>query len=157
MSLAIGEFVGSVMDTIMLFEPEVNQTVITTPSIGIDYAIRINASPNDGLQCFSGTVRDNLCVYMPSTLQDTKNWRFSVGSAPALSFDTPGSEIGFIDFDLSPERGESFAIFTNATSDQLQIAIDGISVQPGQLSDFLGVQIEGKVPYEFSKFGLRNP
>lgn len=156
MFLTLGEFVGSMMDTIMLFESEVNQTVITAPSVGINYAIWINASPNNGLQGFSGTVRDNLCVYMTSTLQDTENWRFSVGSTPALSFDTPGSEIGFIDLDLSPERGESFTIFTNSTSEQLQIAIDSVSVQPGQLGDFLGVQIEGKVPYEFSKFGLRN-
>ena len=147
MFLSLGEFVGSMMDTIMLFEPEVNQTVITAPSIGINYAIWINASPNNGLQGFSGTVRDNLCVYMTSTLQDTENWRFSVGSAPVLSFDTPGSEIGFIDLDLSTKRGESHAIFANSNSEQLQVAIDCISVQPGQLSDFLGVKIERKKPY----------
>jgi hypothetical protein len=156
MSFPIGEFVGSMVDTIMLFEAKVNQTAVTTPRVRMDYAIRINASTNNGLQCFPGAVRDNLCVYMTATLQDTENWRLSVGSTAALSFDALGSEIGFVDLDFSPERGRNFAIFGDSFSDQLQVAIDRISIQSGQESDFLCVQIEDKVPHKFSKFGLRN-
>ncbi len=107
MSLSVGEFVGSMMDTIMLFEPEVNQTAVTTPSIRMDYTIRINASPDNGLQCFSGTVRNNLSVHMAAALQDTENWGFSVSSPASFPLNTLGSEIGFVDLDFSPKRGKA--------------------------------------------------
>ena len=60
MSLSIGEFVGSMMDTIMLFVPKVNQTAVPAPRVRMNYAIRINASTNNGLQCFSGAIGDDL-------------------------------------------------------------------------------------------------
>jgi hypothetical protein len=45
---AIGKFVLSVFDSIMLFVPEINQTIIGFESIGIDNRFFINFFPDDG-------------------------------------------------------------------------------------------------------------
>lgn len=116
---SIGEFVGSMMDTIMLFVPKVNQTAVPTPRVRMGYAIRINASTNNGLQCFSGTIGDDFCVNMTTALQDPENWCFSVGSTASLSLDTLGSEVGLVNLNFTLERRKSLAIFSDSFSHQL--------------------------------------
>lgn len=50
------------VDTIMLFISQVNQTAVTTPGVGMNNAIRLYSAADNGLQGLSGTVRQDLCV-----------------------------------------------------------------------------------------------
>jgi hypothetical protein len=104
-SLSLGEFVVSMVDTVMLLVPEVNQTAVTTPRVRMDYAIRIDPAANDGKQCFPGAVRNDLWVNVSASLKDFENRCLSVGSAASLSLNTSGSEVGFVDLDFASERG----------------------------------------------------
>jgi hypothetical protein len=36
----------------------------------------------------------------------------------------------------------------------LHVAVDGVSIEPRQSSNFMSVQIEGKVPHKLPEFGL---
>ena len=45
-----GELITAVMDAKMLFVSQVNQAVISTPSIGVYNALDVHLSANDGLE-----------------------------------------------------------------------------------------------------------
>ena len=49
MTLTINKLISSVVYSIMLFVTQVYKTIIATPSIRMDDAIRINPAPYDGL------------------------------------------------------------------------------------------------------------
>ena len=49
MFLANTEFILSMVHTIVLFIAQVNQAAVTAPAIGVDDAIRIYFTSNDGL------------------------------------------------------------------------------------------------------------
>jgi hypothetical protein len=36
----------------------------------------------------------------------------------------------------------------------MQVAVDRVSIQPGEDGHFMSVQIEGKVPHQLPEFGL---
>ena len=50
MPLTIGKLVIAMVDTIMLFVSQVNQTTVTAPGIGVNNALRLHLTADNGLQ-----------------------------------------------------------------------------------------------------------
>ena len=94
----------------------------------MDHAVRIDSAPNDGLQCLSGTIRHDLGIDAASSLEDSKDRSFAIGAPAPFAFDALGAEVGFVDFDLSLDRRGLFTELGDSFPDQLQVAVDGVSV-----------------------------
>jgi len=93
MPLTIGKLVIAMVDTIMLFVSQVNQTTVSAPGIGMNNAVRLHLAADNGLQGLSGAVSNDLCVNLAATLKDAKNGGFTISTAATFSFYTPGPEV----------------------------------------------------------------
>jgi len=144
MVAASSELILAMMDTKMLFVTQVNQAVISSPSVGVDYALHIHLSSNDGLQSSLGAIRHDFGVDFATSLQNAKDRSFSRRSSSSPSPDSSGAEIRFINFNLPFEGGLFLTQFGNSLPDQREVTVNCVPVKTGESSDFGGIQIKGE-------------
>ena len=66
MSEAFDEPVVAVIDPKVLFQAEVNPPIVASPAVGVDEAVRIHFTPNNGLQRGFENIRDNFGIDIAS-------------------------------------------------------------------------------------------
>ena len=81
MRLSIDEFIGSMLNPKVIFISQVNESIITSPSISVDDTFRIYASPDNLLQSGSPAIWDDFSVDLSVSFEDTQNDCFSRGSS----------------------------------------------------------------------------
>ncbi len=77
MSSTVGKLIGSVVDSTMLCISQINQGIIASPGIRMDYAVRGNSATRSRLQRGFRAIRNDLSVDFASSLQDAKHWSSS--------------------------------------------------------------------------------
>ena len=140
------KFVLPVIDPEMLSIADIDQTIVSTPAIRVDDAVERDTSPDNALQRGFAAVRDDFCIHRAIAFEDPEDGCFAERPAPSLAFDTPGAEVGFVDFDLTGKRRLGLAIFCNTYTNASQIAVNCISVEASDRGDLSGIQIERKEP-----------
>ena len=128
MSSAVCKFILSMVDTIMLFVAQVNQTAVAAPVIRVDDAVGIHPTADNGQQRPSGAIRDDLGIDTAASLEDPKHGGLARGIPAPFPFDAPDAEEGFVDFDLAFKRRGAFAKFGEPLSDQVQVSVNRVSV-----------------------------
>ena len=115
---ALHKLVLTMMNSKMLGVSNINQTIITTPSIGVDDSIKRAATAHNGLQSALFALRHNLGVDAAISLEDAEDDSLAAGSATTLATHAPRAEVRLIHFDLARCKGGcAFAFFPNALSD----------------------------------------
>ena len=142
---SLGELVTAMVDAKMLFVPQVNQAVVSTPAIGVYDALDVHLSSNDGLQSGLSAIGYDFGVDSASPLQDAKDRRFPRCAPSSPSPYTPCAKVGFINFNLPFEWGLLLAQLSNSMPNQSEVAVNCVAVKTGQGSDFGGIQIKGEV------------
>ena len=120
----ISKFILSMIDAKMLSIPNIHESIVATPTIGVDHAFQRDTAPDDGLQRGFGAIRHNFCVDFSVALENTKDDCFARSAPASFSFNPPGSKKTFIDFNFSGKRRLCFAKFSDAFSYSTQIAVD---------------------------------
>ena len=146
MGAAPDEFVLPVIDPEMLSIADIDQTIVSTPAIRVDDAIESDTSPDNALQRGFAAVRDDFCINRAIAFEDTEDGCFAERPAPSLALDAPGTEVGFVDFDLTGKRRLGLAIFCDTDANASQITVDCIPVEASDRGDLSGIQIERKEP-----------
>ena len=93
MALTIGKLVIAMVNTIMFFVSQVNQTTVTAPGIRMNNALRLHLAADNGLQGLSGAVRNDLGINLAATLKDSEDGGFTISSTATFPFYTPCSEV----------------------------------------------------------------
>ncbi len=88
--------------------------------------------------------------------QKTEDRCFLPCSSASLATHTSWTEVTFIHFNLSFEDGFMLTLFCNACTDQLEISMHGIGIQPCQLHHFDRLQIDAEILQKIFEFLLRN-
>src|SRR5512136_1387833 len=78
MSLAPGKFIAAMIDSKVFAVTYINQTVIATPPIGIDDALRDNFTAYNGLQRGFGAIGNDLSINLSVPFEDTEDDGFTV-------------------------------------------------------------------------------
>ena len=89
-----GELVLAMMDAIMLFVTQVHQAVVASPAVGVNHALGVHFSSDDGLQSGLGAIRYDLGVDSATPLQDAEDRSFAISATTPFSFYPPCSEAG---------------------------------------------------------------
>jgi len=137
-----GKLVVTVVDPKILFVAQVNQAIVSSPAVGVYDALHVHLSPNDGLQSGLGAIRHDFGVDSATALQDSKDRCFSVCSPSAPSPDAPGTEVGFVNFDLSFKGRLLLTQLGDSLLYQCEVAVNSVPVETSELSDFGGIQIK---------------
>lgn len=150
------EFTESVTYSEVVFVPEIHESVVAPPGVGMDDGVQRDSTANHPLERLFLRIWDDLGVDMAIALEDPEDDRLPSGSSSAFAFDAPGTEVGFIDFHFSTVRGIPLAGCGDVLPNKLQISMHRVLVETRELHDFPCLQIEGEVPQELTKLGLRN-
>ena len=139
----------------MFIVPNVHQSVIALPAVGMDNALRGNLAPDDGLERFGRAVRDQLGVHRAIALIDAENRLLERAPAPFTRTGPPAN----------PSRAKEAFINLNHTnylffSKELmcmnqcpecqKIPIHGFSIALQEQSCFGRVNVDAKAFNNFS-------
>ena len=92
------EFALVMPDTIMLVVPNIHQTIVTAPSIVVDYAFEIYITSNNALKRLFTSIRNDLRIDSALAFKDTKHNRFTRSIPTSFAGDPSGSKIDKIEF-----------------------------------------------------------
>ena len=101
MALTIGKLVTAMVETIMLFVSQVNQTTVSAPGIGVNNALRLHLAAGNGLQGLSSTVGNDLGIDLAATLKNAENRGF------AINFRVVSSCYNYVNGKYSPDAAET--------------------------------------------------
>ena len=139
----------------MFLKAEIDQAVVSDPSVGVNDGIETYLTPYNSLQSASLAVRNDFRINPVTSLVNAKDDRLAAGSASTLSGDSPAAEIRFVELDNSGLKGcVAFAFSKQPNSYLLKNYIHAFSCYTGQLASLCRSQIHRKVTYYLTKFLL---
>ena len=100
MNSIFGELIFSVIDAHVFFESQVHQSIVPSPAIGMDHALKIYTAADNGLQRDLPTIRHDLGVDFAVAFEDDKNNGLTESAASSPAFDPFGPKKAFIDLDF---------------------------------------------------------
>lgn len=142
MTLAVDEFILSMIDPKMLFVSKIDESVIPSPPIRVDDGFKIDTTSNNPLQRGSSAIWNDLSIHFPIAFEDAKNNSFTESSSASFAFNSPSAKEAFVNFNLSRERRLSLTELGNSLSDFCEISVDGVPVKTGDFCNLRGVQIQ---------------
>ncbi len=132
----------------------INQTVITTPPIGMDDAVGVDFASNNGLQRGFGSIGHDFCVNAVTSLEQTEHNGFAACAAPSFASNSLGAKVGLIGLKLVLKWRLSAAVLRHAQTNAL---IDGVGASDRQASEFSRIcsrQIHGKKANKLPELGF---
>ena len=138
------KLISPMTDPIMLLVSKIHKPFISLPTIRVDNALLVDSPLNNSPESASFDVRNDLGENFAISFVDSKNNRFSSRSTTSVTFDTPSSEIAFIDFNLPTERRFSLAERDYSHANFCEISVYSIPVQTSYFGNLRSSQIEGE-------------
>jgi hypothetical protein len=92
MGLVSNEFIVAMIDSEVLAITDIDETIIAAPAVRVNHTLRLDLSPDDGLQRGFGTIRDDFGIDFPVAFEDAEDNRFTIGAAPSFSFNAQCSK-----------------------------------------------------------------
>ena len=133
MPLTTGKLIVTMVNPEVLIKADIDQSVIATPSIGMDYGIGRYMPTNNGLQCRFRAIWNNLCINFALALKHTKDNCFAISAPPPFTPDSLGTKVRFINFYRTLQRGFKLAILSNSLSYFKINGVDGSDRNTDQL------------------------
>src|ERR1700749_63538 len=154
---ALHKLILTMIDPIMLRVPDINQSVVTAPTVRVDGGVNRASTANNGLQSRLFTVRDNLGINAAVTFEDAEDYCLATSSAASLATNTASAEVRLINFDFAVgERRGALAFFSDALTDFEKDRGDATARESDQFGCMSGRQIKREVAKELAHFTLRN-
>ena len=154
---ALHELVLTMTDSKMLGVPDINQAVVTAPTVAVDDRVERDATTHNGLQSALFAVRHDLGVNASGSFEDAEDDGLARGPATSLASHATSAEVTFIYFDLARGEGRStLAFFGDALSDFEKDHSDTLACQAGKFGCLTGRQIERKTAHELTEFTFAN-
>jgi hypothetical protein len=140
------------IDSQMFRITDINESVVTAPTIGMNHRIETNFPTDNSLQGFFLHLRDDLGINFSVAFVNSKDDRFAAGAA-----NTSGAEVRLINFDFASRKWRSAFGFWRDSVSNFQINLfDRFIGQTTKLSGFISSQIKGKKLDNLTSFSLTN-
>lgn len=101
MVVSIGKFILAMLDSIMLFVPVINKSVVGFETIGVNDCISVGFAFNNWHQLTHRAVFDDLGINLIASFEHPENGYFAFSSSPSDPANTTRPEVALIEFDLS--------------------------------------------------------
>src|SRR5437868_4938336 len=93
------ELVFTMVDSEVLRVPDIHQSVIAAPAVGLNDGVNRDSTANNGLKCALFTVRDNLGINAAVTFEDAEDNGLATSSSASLSTHSASAEVTLVNFD----------------------------------------------------------
>ena len=98
---AFDELVVAMIDPKVLLQTQINPSIVASSAIGVNDAVRIHFTPNNGLQRGFGSIGDDFGINAIGTFEQTKDDGFTACATSAFAPDAFGAKVGFISLNLT--------------------------------------------------------
>jgi len=156
MAVASSKLVFSMMDSEVFGVADIDQTLVASPAITMDDAVDRDMPPNNLLQRGFSGIRDNLRIDPAIALEDAEDDGFRPSATTAFTPNSPRTEVGFVDFDLSCEGAVARTLINQASTDSLVDRVDRTDAESTQIGGLRGRKIKGEEAQNLPEFALRN-
>ena len=146
----IGKLIVTMVNPGVLIKADIDQSVIATPSIEMDYGIGRYFPTNNGLQA----IWNNLCINFALALKHAKGNCFAISTAPSFTPDSLGTKVRLINFSRTLQRRFKLANLDNSLSYFKINGVDGSDRNTGQLGCASSSEILRKTQNELPKFSF---
>lgn len=116
----------------MFLVSQIDEPVITSPTIGMNDAFKVYTSTYDALESGSGAIRNDLRIDVIIAFEQVENNGFSACSTASDAPDPASAEVAFINLDFPFDGRLRLAITGNSFPESRHIPVDGVSVNTGQ-------------------------
>lgn len=151
-----GKFVLAMMDSEMLVKTQVDQSMISSPAIGVNEAFWIRFSTNDGLKDSLARIRNNFGIDPVTSLQKTENDCFTASASSSLASNPMRPKIRFVRLQGSGQRRLLFTGLRKTLTNAKEDRIDGSDRKPCKYRGFSGRQIHCEASHKMPKLRLGN-
>jgi hypothetical protein len=138
----------------VLFNSYIDQTIVATPSVGVNDVFGGNFAEDKSLQHGFTDVWDDLCVHAATALEQFKYDCFSPSSATSFAANALSSEVGLISLKLALKRELSRTKLRHARTNALEDGVDTDNRQTSKLRNIRGSLINSKEANKLSKLGF---
>jgi len=111
------KFTLPVVDTKMLLVVQVDQAIITTPAVGVNNALYVGLTSNNGLQRNGFGIRNDFGVYFPIALENTENDGFPTSAPATFSLDPTRAKVNFVCLKLTSFREIGLCLLKNTNAE----------------------------------------
>ena len=154
MGLVFNELILSMIDSQVLSIADIYKAVIASPAIGVDDAVQFDLPPNSLLQRGLRAIGDYLGVHAAIAFEDAEDDCFPVSASSPFAFYAPGSKERFIYFNLPAEGRTRVAKGSQAYPDSMNVTVDCVAAQAGQIGELRGVEVNRKQAHQLPEFTL---
>jgi hypothetical protein len=155
-SRAARELIAVVPHAVVLLVAHVHDAVVRAKAIGMNGRRQLDFAANNRLQTGFLAVRHDFGIDPPVSFVDAEDDGFTARAAPTFAADAARAEVRLVEFDLAGERRLALAMRGDGLTNQRQVAVNRVPVQPGQRGALRGSQIECKELQELPEFSTRN-
>ena len=110
----------------------------------MDDAVDRDRPLNNLLQPRFLLIRGNFCIDPAVAFEDTEDNCFRSGASTSFTLNSPGHEVGFVDFDLSSEGPVEAAFIDQPSADSLIDRVDRADAEPTLIGILRGWEIKCK-------------
>lgn len=133
MGAAFGEGL-LLVDAHMLVVADIDQAIVSRPTVGADDALRVDPAANDGPQSVLGAIRHDFSINLPLPLEDAENGLFEGSPAPqawqGASPNPAGTKVAFINLHHSSKRtAPVHSLQSNQEPEALVKGVHGLPVE----------------------------
>ena len=115
--VSIGKFIFSMIDTKMFSISDIDESIVTTPSVILDDAFHGDTTSDDSLQRSFGAVRDNFSIDFAIAFKNAKDDGFARSTLASFSFKYTAKK-NLVSFNFSRKRRLGFTKFCDALSNR---------------------------------------
>lgn len=144
------------MHSKVLVKADIDQSIVTSPTIGMDHCARIDVTTDNGLQCSFRAVWYDFGVDFVTSLQKTKHNGLAISSPTAFATYTMGAKVRFINFYRTLQGRFQFAGLSNPPANFQKDIVYRSYRNTCQFSSTCSRQIKGKTAYKLPEFRLAN-
>jgi hypothetical protein len=148
------KLIVAVVDPKVLVKANIHQTIVATPTIGVDDTQRIGFASDNRLQGTLRSIGNNLRVHLITPFQQSKDNGFTTRTTTTFTTHAAWTKVRLIRLQLATQwrslQTPHSHTFTNAKVD----TVDASQRHAAQCGAFSGSQIQGKMFNNLAKLGF---
>jgi len=138
------KFVFTVMDSEMEFVSDIDEPIVSFPTICVDNTFVTDFTLDNSFKSRSGAIFEDVGENHATTFEHPGNWHLIPYTSASFASNSPCTKVALVDFDNTFERSSSIAFVSNFNTYSQQMTINRDSMDAYDLSNFSSFQIERK-------------
>ena len=153
---ASGELVDLMVEAVVA-KARGDQAIVGQPAVGVHVALAQHVAIDNGLQLLARAILDDRDEHLRAAFVQTEHGRLATDSPSSLAAHAPGTEVAFVDLDITGKGKQFFqSQCEDACTPKRIEPMHGAVVERTQIGGDQRWDIDGEEPEDLAKFAFGN-